>query len=483
LRAAKSNDIWRKLFRRADRRIAGLKVEYADTLELGTGELLFKHPINLICGENGAGKSAALWIIAKALGIDRILDGSHRINRPKADTGTITRGIIYLNSVGHEPQEQTLEDEFRTDVALQKLALIDTGTQIPHLLSALRSDTNPQDLIEGITPIDLKADEIAQIRQLTGKEYTKVDIYEIEDYAEFPLFPFFSATYGTATYSTTAMGLGEFALLYLYWKLRSLPAESVVLIEEPESFAAPRSQRVFIDFLAALCSIKGHFFILSSHSGIIAERIPNVAIQLCSRIADEVAFVSDPAPSLLADRISLYLRRRLIALVEDEAAKFFLRSIIEHLDARVGADVDILISGSSGKISSALKSILSNPQERPKLVGVFDADQGNAIETGLGWPTICLPGHSNPDEDMRHFLQSKAATAMAGLLRIDRNEYMVALGGLEGMDSHDWLKGLTEGLHISYRQFFQRVTPSWIAENSEMTSRFMKELRECFGLK
>ncbi|MBK6294930.1 MAG: hypothetical protein IPF55_12025 [Rhodoferax sp.] len=253
-------------------------------------------------------------------------------------------------------------------------------------------------------------------------------------------------------------------------------------MEEPESFAAPRSQRALIDFLASIANDKGHFCIISSHSGVIAERIPNEAIQLCARNGQQVTFTPNPAPNLLVDRIAFYLRRRFASLVEDQAAKSFCRALTEYLDPRVAADLDIFVAGSNGEISTALKTIQPDSGERLLLVGVYDGDQKNSIPGDLKWPAICLPGGTNPDQIFRELVQRNATTQIAHALGFTDAQIVNALSGLEGTDNHDWTNRLCQSLDISIAQFFRKLVPLWISTNEELAQEFQRELRRSLKL-
>jgi predicted ATPase len=483
VRAAKSNDIWRALFNRNDRKLLELSVQYSAVTELGSGVLSFSHPINLICGENGVGKSAAIWTLVNGLGLDGSLDGSHKLSRPKAESGTIKPASIKVKSSQPEPPtEKTCTFKDLVDGGAPPAVLVDPGLQVPHLLTTLRRDTNLHDLLEGINPISIVDNELKQVRELAGKDYQSIHIYEIDDYAELPVFPYFIVNYGGSEYDSLKMGLGEFSLLYMYWKLRNLPHETLILLEEPESFAAPRSQRALIDFLASISNDKGHFCIISSHSGVIAERIPNEAIQLCARNGQQVTFTPNPAPQLLVDRIAFYLRRRFAALVEDQAAKAFCRALTEYLDSRVAADLDIFVAGSNGEIGTALRTIQPDGSERLLLVGVYDGDQKGSIPRDLNWPAICLPGGTNPDQIFRELVQKNTTTQIAHALGFTDAQIVNALSGLEGTDNHDWTNRLCQSLDISIANFFRKLVPIWVGANERMAREFQVALRKSLKL-
>lgn len=437
-----------------------------------------------MCGENGVGKSAAIWTLVKALGADANLDGAHKQHRPKPASGNIDHAEVtmYVEINGNFEEQTSQFAALTNSVDAPYVSLIDPGMQVPHLLTALRSDANLQDLVEGIQPIEVADEELQDLKELAGKDYSAVRIYEIDDYGGMPAFPYLEVEYAGIRYNSLMMGLGEFSLIYVFWKLRNLPRNSIVLMEEPESFAAPRSQRSLIDYLAQVTDRGGHLCILSSHSGTIAERIPNQAIQLFSRDGQQVAITINPAPRLLVDRIGFYSRRRFAGLVEDGAARAFCRALVEQLDPRVAADLDILISGSNGEISDALKKIKPDPNERLLLVGIYDGDQRNAIPKNLAWSTVCLPGSTNPDNELRNLVKNSMKDTIAKALGIPNNTLVAALSGLEGVDNHDWTNRLCETLRITIFQLFSSLVPLWTETNKAAADQFIADLRKSLKL-
>lgn len=486
LREAKIRDIWRDLYQKKDKRaLQTLDITFSGVAELGSGDFRFDNPINLICGENGVGKSAAIWLIARALQASFQAEGAHRFGPPRAQSGTIQQCLITIKTKGKTesllPQEA--KDKLSVNDVSPVFAIIDSGAQVPHLVDQLRSDSNPNDLIEGISPVKLEEEEIKKVNSISGKEYDSIQIFEIEDYGNLPLFPFFVVSYGATTYNSLSMGSGELALLMLFWKLRSLPHNSIALIEEPESFAAPRSQRGLTDYMAALCLEKGHMMIISSHSGTIAERIPNKAITLASRTRENVAFITDPSPRLLVERIALYIRNRFILLVEDSTALAFTKALITHLDSRVANDIDIFHCNSCSKVETVLQYLDSTHKERTKFVAVFDGDQRETPIKTLNWPHIFLPGKLDPDTELRTLVQNLSPDSLALLLHKQKHDLITLQSGIEGVDNHDWINNFVQQLGVHKISFAQKLIGEWVSKNPADTKQFADDLYSALGLK
>ena len=52
------------------------------------------------------------------------------------------------------------------------------------------------------------------------------------------------------------MGLGEVSALYIYWCLSRAAENSILIVDEPETYLAHNSQSALIDVLAKFCSEK-----------------------------------------------------------------------------------------------------------------------------------------------------------------------------------------------------------------------------------
>lgn len=78
--------------------------------------------------------------------------------------------------------------------------------------------------------------------------------------------PFFEVRAGNTTYDSRSVGLGELASFYLWWSLKRVSPNTVLLVEEPESYLSPMCQAAFADVLAKYTVQKKPFVILTTHS-------------------------------------------------------------------------------------------------------------------------------------------------------------------------------------------------------------------------
>ena len=481
LRSARSNDLWRQLYRKADSRILRLFVRYSNVPGLGSGELTAKGPIAMLCGENGVGKSRALKTIYAALG------GPYSDFTPKGALslpGTIDEVTLVRRTVagGAPPAEETIEGTTNIKAALAvtgeppKASYFDPPLQVPHLLQLIRNDQNFSDLYEGITPQKLTPEQVEEVSMMVGRSYTDVSIYEIADYQDHETTPYFRVTSEGDTYGAENMGLGELSLLFAYWILLRAPEESILLLEEPETFIAPRSQRALIDLVASEALQKRLFVVLTSHSGVIAERVPNAHLELLSRARRVVSFLSDPPTNLLIDRLALIPPRHLILLVEDQAARNFTLALLEAKNSRYYSTCDIIVAGGDSHITEVLRRMPSVGSPRAAIIGVFDGDQHGKLPSGLPRPVIALPGGDAPERVLKRYLESLGIEEIAQTLNKDVRFVSACLAGVAGKNHHDWMRELCATLSLEPIELFRPVVRRWAAANSGLVTTFFQEL-------
>jgi len=93
---------------------------------------------------------------------------------------------------------------------------------------------NPEDIINGSGARLLAENELENLNYLAKREYREIKLYEVEINDE--TMPFFEVTLGPARYDSRTMGAGEFAAFFLWWNLARAARNSILLIEEPETF-------------------------------------------------------------------------------------------------------------------------------------------------------------------------------------------------------------------------------------------------------
>lgn len=485
MRHARTNDIWRALFSRNDLPIRKIKVVFDDVTEIGSQTIEIQSPISLICGENGVGKSSLLWVLYRALASNVPVNGMHRTAPPKLASGKIQKVEVSIASENDVKVFSNVLDAYNALDTLKRspeppVIFIDPTFQIPELVRAIRSDNNFSDLLEGVEAAEFQGNELALISNLVGKGYQRVKVYEIENYAGYEVFPYFRVAVGGRDYGSEEMGLGELSLLKMYWALSSINRPSIVLIEEPETFIAPRSQRALVDLIAKFCNEKKLLSVISTHSGIIAERVPNSHLSLITKGTPNVIISSNPAANLLVERLGLFTHKNAVLLVEDVGAKALLQSLLEENNSRLASGCEIAIAGSESHITFALKSMPKDNPVRFRLVGVYDGDAKNikaVTDADVIWPKLFLPGDECPEILIYRHVNDLGYEAVAQELGKAVVDVATAFGGADGKNHHDWLNEVCASLKISITEFFQRLAASWGERNKEEAQKLITQIK------
>jgi len=482
MRIAKGNDIWRALYSRNDFPIRKLQISYADVTALGGNATTFNGPLTLICGENGVGKTTLLRLLHRALSETRADWNDLRPEFPPASvSGTVHSIVATVRNADGTPAEITGGANILNHRQGQppiEVTFIDTASLVPRMIGLLREDQNLGDLIEGVTPRLLDGEHLSTVRQLVGRDYDKVEIFEIQDYNDYEVLPYFRVTAAGQSYSSESMGMGELALLYVFWTIDCYPQSSILLLEEPESFIAPRSQRTLIDWLALQTLEKKLFVVISTHSGHIAERVPANAMLLCSRAGATTAVQQSPPVHLLVERLGILSHRRCLILVEDTAAEALAGALIRVLDSKLHIECDIVVAGSNGKITSALSGLPTVKSKRIVAIGLYDGDQQLETITGVSWPTLLLPGKYGPERLIRELCQQKGSAVLAAAIGVDEGMLTTALGGAAGTNDHDWLGSVCRSLEKDEKTIFRALVPFWVEDNGDEAKSFAKQIAE-----
>ncbi len=479
MKLATSNDVWRRLFRDQQLPLRQIIVKYYDT-ENGP-ELTFSltGPISLLCGENGVGKSRALRALHQSLGCElHPSDFRPPIGPPLLDILEVS--AVVQDYVGGSPVSEPytinkipqMSERMRDSSGTCRIHWFDPTIQIPYLLHILRHDKSLPDLWEGVAPKLLAASELEEVSALVGRTYSKLEIFEILDYGDHDTVPYFRATSYGETYGAEEMGLGELSLLFFYWLLSRTTYGSVLLLEEPETFIAPRSQRVLIDMVAARTASQHMFVAITSHSGVVTERIPQNHVDYMSRQGKEVTFLRNPPRSLLADRLGLVQPRPVLCLVEDEVAAAFARVLIEAGNSKYMSNCAVYVASGESDVTATLRRIDPNGPTPIVLVGLYDGDQRGNLPKELNWPVMCLPGEDAPELFVMKLIE-RERSRVEELISAPRELVLTALASVDGLDHHDWISGLCRALLLSKEELLRRVAAFMANQDPETLRTFI----------
>jgi len=234
-----------------------------------------------------------------------------------------------------------------------------------------------------------------------------------------------SRRYG-ATYSENNMGFGEGRVVYIVRLLETCPAQSLVILEEPETSLHENAQYEFAKYLIDVSNRRGHQIIFSTHSSIMMDALPPEGRKLLSRGTDGVKVYDRVSSSRIKTALSAGRNGHAIICVEDSFAQSLVREILRRYDLAFLSSVTVLPFGDSKAIVSAKDALVKSGV---KAIALRDADKGDNVKENI----FKLPGTLPPEKEVFHdvavqsFLQTHYNIQFQDLLAsnpdIDHHKY------------------------------------------------------------
>lgn len=468
MRSARVQDYWNTVYKRKYKNwilkinLKGLNKIYE--INLSKGAIAF-------CGLNGAGKSTIISAIKDIVGLNLTSQDSQRI------AGHEVEGIIYIDNNQFVCKNTENERLFSQGIDSSTVKYIDCVVT-NDVQDYMISQTNLDEFLEQYEECELSDEELKDINYLIGKSYSNCVFYEVDDLDEnYGAYPFFKVQVGDIQYDTRSMGNGEHFLLCLFWFMKRLNNDAILIIEEPETYISIISQRHLADYIGKIISKKGIKVILTTHSPFILKHIKEEHIRIVSRIMNEVSIVA-PDRDFTVKRVLGFSQSYLGTLfVEDQVASDFLTVILEDKAPWILKKYAIDIVGGESKISERLK-FPKDPHVYYRFIGVYDGDMRERINfESLNWNYCFLPGNKPVEEYFREYIcQSDNLDKLCTKLKKDKSKIIVLLSTLEGLDHHDWFLDFFKELCIERRHLVKDLY-SMMMSNDSSIDLFISELQ------
>lgn len=457
MRQAKVNDHWRHIYTKTYTRFIR-SFNFSNIAGVGSGEITFRGGINAICGGNGAGKSTLLDAIACATISPEY--AKNYINHQRF-TGTIflTKLIIDQVEITRIMKFGEGDTEISGDYDCE-ITHLNPATLALSVTSFLNKTSNFAEVLESLDPKIAPQSQLNELSYIIGKNYENLETYEIEDYSlevekdedyqsdeNVPkkVFPYFKVTSEGITYNSETMGLGELSLFILFWMLHRISENSILLIEEPETYISPSSQKKFMDFMARMSDIKSIWIILTTHSPSIVDKIHLDKITLLSRGREGVTIIDTPSQFQLDEVLDKSHSYSGILLVEDAVARTFLSSILSRMALDVYKRYEILVAEDEGTLSK-LKNGFPNNSAWFEIAVIYDGDQREKQVDGK-IPHGFLPHTSAPEVLLQETAKNNLPS-ISNIINRPLGDLQVVVNSLQGRDIHDWLEELSQKLAI-----------------------------------
>jgi len=486
MRSARAKDVWRDALKNNRGKFHVEKIILKNVRGLGDKEISFSSRFNALCGENGVGKTSLLKAIFIALAPQTARDlgvelKAQSISQEASVSATLAvsyfcesaRRLISLKSEG-----VSVYDEVGDGGDECVVCYLDPAAIAQRLSYQIKNDADFGTALEGVAQKS-DSNEMLQLRgEITGRKYSSVTTFEIEDYSEFPTFPYFRVKVGSVEYSSEDMGLGELCVNLLVWSIERLRKDSIVLLEEPESHLPPRAQERLMAYVAELVVQRNLNVIISTHSQHTLENFPTEQITFLARLVEKSVVNQNPSVNMLYDSLRITSPRLCVVAVEDHSAFAFLEALILNFDSPLLERIDFVWKNGWGAVDSLLKAAPRHQTRRVTFVGVYDGDQKYSTRPDLEWNHIYLPGDLDPAEYMVCAVRDNVE-AFALKLSHNEAEVLVAVANLGTVDVKDFFTRLSLALRININSLYSAATSLWLlnSEHSQEAEKFVLQLR------
>jgi len=463
LRHARFQDFWRRLFNRT----YPCRIKAVNTATLACiadANLAVPNGPLAIIGGNGVGKSTLALAIAELLDPENVVWGLH-----KRLTGSLSSAMCEREGNDFQLRVDVAADGSRTrrdDGFAGSSIWIDAAQLAHHCRRAIDDDADFQENLAGISGSVLSNDDLDIVQYVTGRRVTSCEIYEVSDYAGLERFPYFRISCGDLTYGSERMGFGELSLITLYWSLRSAEANSILILEEPETHISPRSQSAIMDYVARICVERSIQLIVTTHSPTVVQNFPPENVWQLIRPGDKTTILSPVSNATVSQLLGSGIRYSGALLVEDLAAKYFLLALLFLLARELRSQFEIVVAGSAGAIDTALNA-MPRTGDWLRIIGIYDGDQRNQNRGNPKWPLVYLPSESAPEPLIVDVVNNPAMAAqLANALQRSETDVLTALDGAQGRDGHDWWHEIARSLDVAHEMLWQAFVSVWLGQGT-----------------
>lgn len=468
VRDAAIRDNWRRVYE-SDYPRRLLSIKLSDIAPLGNTEITFAGGITAICGANGVGKSTLLRIIAAA--VAQMPPNVSDPRNPVRSGGSAT--AVYQTAGPHSLSISRAGPECSPPID-KAVSILSLDAMVSFSQQAGKGEITT-DILDAITPRPAEKHELDTLRYILGKDYTKVETFEVTEFGDDPI-PFFRVCCDGVNYDSNSMGLGELAIHLMLWQLDQAEPMSILLLEEPETFVAPFSQEALLNVIAERSAQKKIWTIFTTHSPNLLGRVPLEHIRLISRAGSQTRVIVPSKRSVLLDSLRIAIPLQGFLFVEDFSARAFAVHLIDHFSFAFSREFEVCYAGSTSHIETILNAFPRT--NRINIIGVFDGDQRNN-GISLKWPHVFLPGDFSPERAWR-IAAMRDIAALAKILDRDENSLASLLSGIEHLDDHDWPVELAKMLGYSLDQLCVLLFKQWVSfsDNATLGQQFVADLEK-----
>ena len=484
MRSSEANKAWKHLVQR-DRGFAARRLSAVDKLPLANFTSELPNGLVVVCGLNGVGKTTLLRLVFEALG-----GTSEHLRDELRNTGSLE---LVLEIRGDNLVVPT------QDAPKVPVSFLDAAGECNYVLSLARQP-NFEDLADGFDSREWTEKEIAEARFVVGKPYTAIRSTEIEapippvgvgendtqrsagfshisaELDDEPTLALIEVEADGSRYDFRTMGQGELAALTLLWRLRQLPRNAVVLLEEPETYLSARASAALLDVLARTVNDRHLYAFVTTHSPGLIRSTPLTSVRVLMSDGGATKLREPTSSAELEYILGLPSGPVRVVLVEDHTALDVISEIVRRYAEGWVPDIEYLICGGEEPLLSVCRKF---PRAASvQIVGVLDGDQA-APNPQPAWPVLTLPGPQNPDLSLR-----AAALAdikqFADLCGRDLGAVSAASQVRAGDNEHDWFHSVSADLGLDVHGLRRAATKIWADGREEEARELVQSILSSF---
>ena len=467
MREAAIQDSWRRINERKKFRNKVTEVKIPNAGRYSESKIKVNSAITSICGKNGLGKTTLLKLIYKSLSKDEL------IYLPNSTQDEVSGLEIKLVRDGKK--ELTIKGD--DDKSLPNVDYFDASALLHQILVEIEDSPERNGWMNQAAELDLSPDDLFFIKSVTGKKYQSVKFIEISGIIENTTFPYFEVVTDGIEYTNELMGQGEHKSLLILWKLITAKENSFLLLEEPETYICPYSQKKLIDMVAYYASEKKINVILTTHSEHILEKQTLSSINILRKKAKR-KFNIVPAENNTTYLAALGLNSPYsqILFVEDSFAKLFLSRLLKVYDEHLYKTS--LIQTLNGESNIQMLTKYYEGASHFQYMAVYDADQRGVNESfKLQIPKAFLPANNNdaPEIEVMNYIEANIGE-FAEVIGLSDETVESAIDDLV-CDHHDWFRNLAGILEVSEQFLKEKAIDLWCHNNESLCKQFLFEFR------
>lgn len=451
---------------------------YLDSISLDnclgyTGTFPFSKGITAFCGLNGVGKSTLISCIKQSLGI---LDDSIVTN----DKGHGVKSAIMHhngNVIPISPDNSAINQ----GVDIHKLVYIDSDQSL-ELLKLWAEQSNLDEYLEQFESNTYSTEQIRDISWLIGKNYDECKTIEVDEESSYiPVF--FEVKQKDQNYTSVSMGLGEHFLMYIYYVLSNMESNSILIIEEPESFISVLSQQRLLDYFAKIGVKKRISIIISTHSPHILSTLRNESIRIVGnafgKMIIRIPDVAEDAKEHLGIAYQYINYKKATVFVEDYIARLFLDVLLNEAVPYLRNTIDIVsvegCEGITNRLSFNDKEYMTH-----RFIGIYDGDMKDKLDSSkLKWPWLFLPVDECVEIEIYKYLETEDnIISLCNIIQTDSEKFCLAISKRVGEDHHDWLLDLCKDIKIKPIEFIEAFYSLWKNDNYDKISAFINDIEK-----